>query len=131
MAVLGSASGVLGLDEGSAWVGRLGLVGQGGFDRACRSSVNLAVSSLLLGTATLVATGVGLVVWVSESLALLVEVDTLVPTGRAVAEVPGIAAGAGLRWSGRRWALDAGVFTALDRRGALPLLVGSYRFLPD
>jgi hypothetical protein len=131
LAALGSASGVLGLDDGPAFIGRLGLVGQACLDDACASSASLALSSLLLGPATLVATGAGLIVRVSDLVALLAEVDTLVPTGRAVAEAHGIVAGAGLRFRGRRWALDAGAFSSLDRQGVLPLVVGTYRFLPD
>jgi hypothetical protein len=122
---------VLGLDDGPAFIGRLGLVGQACLDAACRSSANLAFSSLLLGPATLVGSGAGVILHVSDAIALLGEVDTLVPTGRAVAEAHGIAAGAGLRWRGKRWALDASLFSTLDRKGVLPLLVGSYRFLPD
>lgn len=131
LAALGAVSGVLGLDDGPAFIGRLGLVGQACVDEACRSSVSLGLSSLLLGPATLVATGAGVIVRVSELVALLAEVDTLVPTGRVIAEAHGVVAGAGVRFRGRRWALDASVISSLDRKGALPLLVGSYRFLPD
>lgn len=131
LAVLGSVSGVFGLDDGPAFLGRFGFVGTACLDAACRSSANLAVSSLLIGPATLVATGGGLVVRVSDLVALLGEVDTLVPLGRTIAEAHGVVAGAGVRFSGRRWALDAGAFSALDRQGVLPLLVGTYRFLPD
>jgi hypothetical protein len=131
LAALGAVSGVLGLDDGPAFIGRVGLVGQACLDDACRSSASLGLSSLLLGPATLVATGAGLVLRVSDLVALLAEVDTLVPTGRTIAEAHGVAAGAGVRFRGRRWALDAGIFSSLDRKGALPLLVGSYRFLPD
>jgi hypothetical protein len=131
LAAIGSASGILGLDDGPAFLGRLGLVGQACLDAACRSSANLAFSSVLLGPATLLGTGAGVILHLSDAIALLGEVDTLIPTGRAIAEAHGIVAGAGLRWRGRRWALDASVFSALDRRGVLPLLVGSYRFLPD
>ena len=86
---------------------------------------------MLVGSATLIATGGGLVVHVSELVALLGEVDTLVPIGRVVAEAHGVVAGGGVRFRGRRWALDAGAFTALDRKGVLPFVVGTYRFLPD
>ena len=131
LAAIGSVSGVLGLDDGPAFLGRFGFVGQACLDAACRSSASLAVSSVLIGPATLVATGGGLVVRISELVALLGEVDTLVPLGRTIGEAHGIIAGAGVRFRGRRWALDAGAFSALDREGVLPLLVGTYRFLPD
>jgi hypothetical protein len=130
-AAIGSVSGVLGLDDGPAFLGRLGFVGQACLDAACRSSANLAVSSILIGPATLVGTGGGLVVRVSDLVALLGEIDTLVPLGRTIAEAHGVIAGGGVRLRGRRWAVDGGIFSALDRKGALPLLVATYRFLPD
>jgi hypothetical protein len=129
-ALFGGVSGATGLDEGPAWVGRVGMVGQGCFDEHCRSSATLGATAVLLGPATFVATGAGLVWRVSELFAMLAEVDTLVPAGRSVAEYHGIIAGAGFRWSGRRWAVDAALYGSLSERGpAVPFLAVSYRFL--
>ncbi|MGC4091395.1 MAG: hypothetical protein QM756_26655 [Polyangiaceae bacterium] len=130
LAAFGAVSGASGLDNGPAWVGRVGLLGQACFDRACRSSANLGATALLLGPASFVATGVGVIWRVSELFALLGELDTLVPAGRSVAEWHGIAGGLGCRWSGRRWAVDLAAYSAFETRTVVPFLAVSYRFLP-
>jgi hypothetical protein len=128
-AVLGSVALVTGLEDGPGWLGRAGLVGQGCFDARCRSSVNLGVNVVLAATASFYATGLGFIARVSEGVALLVEIDTLVPSGKTVAEYHGIAGAAGVRWSGNRWALDATLAGSYTDGGLFPLLVGSYRIL--
>jgi hypothetical protein len=130
LAVFGGVSGALGLDDGPLWIGRVGMVSQACFDRNCRSSASFGAAALLAGPATLVATGAGLVLRVSELFAVLAEVDTLVPSGRDVAEFHGIIGGAGFRWSGRRWAVDGAIHTTLDSAQTIvPFLAASYRFL--
>ena len=130
LAAFGSVSGAAGIENGPAWLGRVGFVGQACFDEHCRSSANLGATAVLLGPATFVATGAGLVLRVSELFAILVEVDSLVPAGRSFADYHGIVGGAGFRWSGRRWAVDAALYSSLDGEGpALPFLAASYRFL--
>lgn len=130
LAAFGSVSGAAGIENGPAWLGRVGLVGQACFDAHCRSSANLGATAVLLGPATFVATGAGLVLRISELFAILVEVDSLVPAGRSVADYHGIIGGAGFRWSGRRWAVDAALYSSLDGEGpAVPFLAASYRFL--
>jgi hypothetical protein len=132
LAFFGGVSGISGLPNGPFWIGRAGFVGQGCLDVNCRSSVNLGAMALLAGPATFVGTGLGAVLRVSELFALLFEVDTLVPSGRAVAEIHGVSLGSGFRWSGRRWAVDAALFASLEGNVAtVPYVVASYRFLDD
>lgn len=130
LAAFGGVSGATGLENGPAWIGHVGMVGQACFDRFCRSSANVGATTFLLGPATFVATGAGVVARVSELFAVLVEVDTLVPSGRSVAEWHGIVLGAGFRWSGKRWAVDGALYSSLEsQRSVVPFIAVSYRFL--
>jgi hypothetical protein len=130
LAAFGGVSGATGVENGPAWVGHVGMVGQGCFDVHCRSSASVGATALLLGPATFVATGAGLRLRVSELFAILAEIDTLVPAGRSVAEYHGVVAGGGFRWSGKRWAVDGALYGSLAQRGPpVPFLAVSYRFL--
>lgn len=131
LAAIGSLSGAISGEEGWGWVGRAGLVGQACFDAHCGSSANLGMNLALLGPASVIATGFGLVGQLGGSVALLAEVDMLIPTSREVAEYQGISGALGIRWWSARWGLDATVATSLRGGGAIPLLVGTYRVLPD
>ncbi|HET9930751.1 MAG TPA: hypothetical protein VFQ35_08695, partial [Polyangiaceae bacterium] len=130
LAAFGSVSGAAGIENGPAWLGRVGLVGQACFDVHCRSSATLGGTAVLLGPATFIATGAGAVLRVSELFAILVEVDSLVPAGRNLADYHGIIGGVGFRWSGRRWAVDGALYSSLNGEGpVVPFLAASYRFL--
>lgn len=128
LAAMGSVSGIVGLDDGPAWLGRVGFVGQGCLDARCRSSVNLGASVILAGQASFFATGAGLVLRLSDIVALVAELDTLVPSGRTVADRHGIVAAGGLRLSGARWGVDLALYRSLEQNTTLPFLVGTYRF---
>jgi hypothetical protein len=135
VAGIGSVTGILGLDDGPALIGRVGGVTQFCFDDACRSSVNAGANALLVGTVVLFA-GTGAEVRVFNWLSLLVEADMAMPLGVEPAEMKGVILGGGARFPFRNWALDLSVMgsaSAFDGSGnpPLPLLVYTYRWLPS
>jgi hypothetical protein len=119
-----SATGIVGLDQGNAFVGRVGAVAQLCFEYRCRSSISYGTSLMLAGPAMLDFTGVGAIWRVSDLVALLAEVDMLLPIGQATGQYNGVAPGLGVRFSGPRWGVDVALL------GQLPLLVVTYRILP-
>lgn len=130
-AALGAVSGATGFEDTSAFVGRVGFVGQACLDAACRSSLNLGATAVLAGV-VLIASGTGVVLGLSEHWSLVAEADVLLPTSARVGNLHGVVGGAGVRYSSRRWALDAGAFSPLDTRGTpVPLVAFSYRFFAD
>jgi hypothetical protein len=131
-AVLGSVSGLLGTDQGPVFVGRAGGVVQACFDDGCDASASIGSTLLLAGPALLSVEGAGAIVPLSRLFAILVEADTLVPLGKVGDNYNGVAAGAGVRFRGRSWAVDLAAARPLDRRDApvVPLLAVSYRLLP-
>jgi hypothetical protein len=131
LAALGAVSGAVSSEDGWGWIGRAGFVGQACFDAGCRSSATLGLNVVLLGPASMLATGFGVTGQLSDSVAMLGEIDILTPSSRDVAEYQGITAAAGIRWSNAHWGLDATVVTSLTGGGSFPLLVGTYRVLPD
>lgn len=132
VAALGSASGLIAYEQGNALVGRAGAVVQLCFDDACRSSVSTGTTAVLAGPAMLVGNGVGAIWRLTDLLALLAEVDTLIPLGREAGTYYGMAAAPGLRLSGRAWGVDFALYRAIGRGTSptVPLLVGTYRFSP-
>lgn len=135
VAGMGSVTGILGLDDGPALIGRVGGVTQFCFDDACRSSVSAGANALLVGTVVLFA-GTGAEVRVFNWLSLLLEADMAMPFGVEPAELKGIIFAGGARFPFRTWALDltvAGSATAFDGSGnpPVPLLVYTYRWLPS
>lgn len=133
-AATASGSGFLGFEQGEAFLGRFGSVAQLCFDDSCRSSANVNAHLVLGGPALLAMTGVGFIARTSDLVALLFEFQSLVPVAREAADVHGVAGAFGVRFSGASWAVDLALDAPLDRRGnlppVLPLLVGTYRFLP-
>lgn len=131
LAAFGSASGILGLKEGAAFVGRVGGAFQGCFNEACSSSVNVASTLLLIGPGLITANAVGSILKVSDTVDWLFEVDSLVPLGREAGIYNGIAAGTGVRLSGKHLGLDLTLVTPLDRKAkdlpVFPFLAGTYR----
>src|SRR5690242_9668594 len=132
IAALGSASGIIASQQGNALVGRAGAVVQLCFDEACRSSVSTGSTILLAGPAMLVANGFGAIWRLTDVFALLLEVDSLIPVGREAGNYYGMAVGPGIRFSGKRWGIDFALYRGLGSgsSSAVPLLVGTYRFLP-
>jgi hypothetical protein len=130
IAALGSASGVIAFEEGNALVGRAGAVVQLCFDDACRSSVSTGTTAVFAGPAILVANGFGAVWRLTDLFAFLLEIDALVPLGREAGNFYGAAIAPGIRLSGARWGLDFALYRGVGTGGpAIPLLVGTYRFL--
>lgn len=134
LALTGSATGISGLNEGPMFLGRAGVVAQFCFDDACRGSISAMSNLLLAGPAMFAANGAGVVVPATHWLSFLAEAETLLPLGREVGPYNGIAFGGGVRFPYRTWALDLTVVGAIsgsdDTKGAAPLLVFTYRFLP-
>jgi hypothetical protein len=132
VAALGSASGIIGFEQGNALVGRAGAVVQLCFDEACRSSVSTGTTAVLAGSAMLVGTGVGAIWRFTDLFALLFEVDTLIPLGKEAGNYYGMAAAPGIRLSGRTWGFDFALYRSVGRGSSptIPVLVGTYRFLP-
>jgi len=134
LAAMASATGLLGFEQGEAFVGRFGGVTELCIDEACRSSVNVAANLMLAGPALLLANGAGAILRTSDLFAFLVELQSIVPVGREVADVHALGGAGGVRLSGARWAVDLALEAPLDRRGnlpkALPWIAATYRFLP-
>jgi len=135
LAATGSLSGLFGLDQGFGIFGRAGFVAEMCFDDTCRSSVNLGANLGFLGSAIIVANGVGFVLRASELVSILVEGQTVVPVGEGVDEAHGVGGALGIRLARERWGLDFAVegFTRgrnADRLPPIPLIVFTYRFLP-
>ena len=133
VAAMASASGLLGFESGAAAVGRVGGATQFCFDDPCTSSLSMGASLVLVGPVFLVADGVGAIVHVARNMSLLVELQSVLPIGREGGEAHALGGAAGLRFSGKRVALDVALEAPLDRRTeprVIPLLVGTYRFLP-
>jgi hypothetical protein len=125
VAALGSASGGFAKDTPAVGVGRVGGVVQLCLEARCDSSLSMS-SDVVLAGALIMANGVSGIFRVSPRLALLGELDTLVPLGNLVDGLGGALAGGGLRVLGAHWGFDA---TALRTfRGAwVPFLALTYR----
>jgi hypothetical protein len=129
---MGSATGIFGVDEGETAIGRAGGVVTLCFDDGCRSSVSTAANLALAGPALILFDGIGAVLRTTDLFAFLVELESVVPISREGSQLNGMAGALGVRFSGRRWAVDLAVDGALDKRRtpqAIPLLIASYRFL--
>jgi hypothetical protein len=135
LAGIGAVTGLIGLEEGNFFLGRLGGVAQLCLDEPCESSATLGATALLAGPATLTLAGVGFIWRVASWAAILLEVDTLIPLGTEAGEYNGIAVLPGFRLPYRTWSLDIGVVRALDTDEApdppvIPFIAFTYRFLP-
>ena len=133
IAGIGAITGIVGLEEGNFLLGRAGATVELCLDDDCDSTMAMATSVLFAGPATLAGSGVGVVWRVANWLALLAEVDTLLPLGNEVGGAHGIVAGAGVRFPFRKVSVDLGLLRPYDVESnvpALPLLVVTYRFLP-
>jgi hypothetical protein len=131
VAATASVTGLYGLNEGNASVGRVGGITQFCFDDFCRGSINMAVTVALVGPVSIVADGVGLVFRTGRSMSLLAELQSVLPLGKEGAEIHALAAAAGLRFSGKRAAVDIGLEAPLDRKTkpqAIPIVAVTVRF---
>jgi hypothetical protein len=111
VALLGSATGVIGGGDLNGFVGRAGgavTLCQPAW--LCTVSLTFASNIALVGPGSMVLSGVGFVYRFDDLFAFLAEADTAVPLGPEVGEFNGVGAGAGIRFSGRGAGLDLGLF---------------------
>ncbi len=133
IAVIASATGIIGLNEGDFFLGRGGGVVQLCFDDACKGSFSLGSTMLLAGPASLLASGAGAIIPATHWLHLLLEADSLLPIGREAGPYNGVAIGGGVRFPFKNWAIDVGALRALETTNSsatVPLLAISYRYVP-
>lgn len=135
LSAIGSASGILGVEEFSGFLGRAGAVASFCVDEgACRLSFHMASDVALIGPASLLFNGAGANVRVGRIVSILAEVDSLIPLGSQVGSANGVMGGAGVRLSGRAWGVDIGLFKA-GKRGSdvsdlIPFIAATYRYVP-
>jgi hypothetical protein len=101
---------------------------------ACLRTLSLASTIVLVGPASLVMSGAGATLRVSELASFLLELDSVVPLGAPVGAIHAIWGGAGVRFSGRKWGLDLALMRGGSAGGKptpfIPFLAATYRHLP-
>jgi hypothetical protein len=133
LALMGSASGIFGLEEGNGFAGRAGAVVT--FCEpawTCRLGVSFATNLALLGASSIALNGFGASFRVGKVVSLVAELDTAVPLGPPIGQANGVLGGAGVRLSKPNWALDLGFFAGGKAREpvvALPWVAFTYRIL--
>ena len=132
VAAIGSATGIFGFDVGNEVLGRVGAVAEFCFDAQCQSSASLATSVVLGGPDTIALTGLGVIWRVAPWLALLGEIDTVMPMTLQAGKNNGIAVAPGIRFPHRAWSLDF-AFARPFGPGTPTIPFGAFtiRFLPD
>jgi hypothetical protein len=102
VAAIASASGIVGFEEFSGFLGRAGGVATFCVDaQECRLSFSMSSDIALIGPASLLFNGAGLSYRAGRIVSLIVELDSLIPLGEVVGEANGLLGGAGVRLSGR------------------------------
>lgn len=132
VAAMTSTSGLVGFESGTVLLGRIGGVTQLCFDDQCTSSISMGANVVFAGQ-LIVADGIGAIARVNHAVSLLFEIQSVLPLGRDVSEIHALAGAAGIRIAGKRLALDIAFEGPIDRRTkpqAVPVIVGTYRFLP-
>jgi hypothetical protein len=135
VAAIASASGIVGFEEFSGFLGRAGgVVTLCSEARACRWSVSMSTSLALAGPASVWFNGVGVSWRVGRMVSLIAELDTLLPLAEPVGEVNGVLGGLGVRLSGRAWGLDFALMKAGKARAEpsdlVPFIAATYRYVP-
>jgi hypothetical protein len=135
VAVIASASGILGFDEFSGFLGRAGGAVSLCVDPAeCRIGVSFGTSLALAGPASVWFNGVGVQWRLSRLVGLLAEVDSLLPLGEEAGEANGVLGGFGVRLSGRAWGVDLALLgggkAGSSPSPAIPFVAATYRALP-
>lgn len=135
VALIASASGLLGFEEFSGFLGRAGgAVTLCSEPERCALSVSVGSNLALAGPASVWFNGVGVTLRLSRLVSLLAEFDTLLPLGEPVGEANGVLGGAGVRLSGRAWGVDLAVLRAGKAQAQLspfvPFLAATYRYVP-
>jgi hypothetical protein len=135
VAAIASASGILGFEEVSGFLGRAGAVASFCVDAdACRLSFSMSSNIALIGPGSLLFNGAGLSFRAGRIVSLIAELDSLIPLGEAVGEANGLLAGVGVRLSGRAWGIDLALMRAgkarADVSDVVPFLAVTYRYVP-
>jgi hypothetical protein len=135
VAAIASASGIIGFEEFSGFLGRAGgAVTLCADPHECKLSFSLGSSLALAGPASIWFNGVGLSWRVGRIVSLIAEVDSLLPLSEPVGEANGVLAGAGVRLSGRAWGVDLALMKAGKARSSgsdlIPFIAGTYRYVP-
>jgi hypothetical protein len=135
VAAIASASGIVGFEEFSGFLGRAGGVATFCADaRECRLAFSMSTNIALAGPASLLFNGAGVSYRAGRIVSLIGEVDSLIPLGEAVGEANGLLAGIGVRLSGGAWGVDLGLLKAgkahAQSSSILPFLAATYRYVP-
>jgi hypothetical protein len=135
VAVIASASGIVGFEEFSGFLGRAGgAVTLCAEARECPLSFSIGTTMALAGPASIWFTGAGINWRLGRIVSLIAEVDTLVPMSEPVGEANGVLGGVGIRLSGRAWGVDLALLKAGKARAAstpvIPFLAATYRYVP-
>jgi len=135
VAGLVSASGIVGFEEFSGFLGRVGAVATFCPDASqCRLAFSMSSDIALAGPASLLFNGVGVSYRAGRIVSLIAEVDTLIPLAEAVGEANGLLGGAGVRLSGRAWGVDLALMKAGKAgsapSGFFPFIAATYRYVP-
>lgn len=135
VAAIASASGILGFEELSGFLGRAGGAVSFCVDPAeCRLGISFGTSVALAGPASIWFNGFGVNWRLTRTVGLLAEVDTLLPLGEEVGEANGVLGGLGVRLSGRAWGVDLALMSS-GKAGespspVIPFVAATYRRLP-
>ena len=133
LALMASASGIFGLEEGNGFAGRGGAVIT--FCEpawTCRLGLSVATNIALLGPASVALSGFGGSFRVGKLVSLVAELDTAVPLGPPIGEANGVLGGAGVRLAKPKWGLDLGFFVggkAHQPVVGVPWVAFTYRIL--
>jgi hypothetical protein len=135
VAAIASASGIVGFEEFSGFLGRAGgAVTLCAEARECRLGISIGTSLALAGPASVWFNGVGVNWRVGRIVSLIAEIDTLLPLAEPVGEANGVLGGAGVRLSGRAWGVDLALMKAGKARAEasdlIPFVAATYRYVP-
>jgi hypothetical protein len=135
VAAIGSASGIVGFEEFSGFLGRAGGVATFCADaRECRLSFSMSTNMVLAGPASLLFNGAGVSFRAGRIVSLIAELDTVIPLAEPVGEANGLLGGVAVRLSGRAWGVDLGLLKAGKARekasDIVPFLAATYRYVP-
>jgi hypothetical protein len=135
VAAIASASGLVGVEEFSGFLGRAGGAVTLCADAAeCPVSISLGSSLALAGPASVWFNGLGVSWRLGRIVSLLAEVDTLLPLSAPVGEANGVLGGLGVRLSGRAWGVDLALMKAgkarADTSSIVPFVAATYRYVP-
>jgi len=130
-----SASGIVGFEEFSGFLGRVGAVASFCPDASqCRLAFSMSSDIALAGPASLLFSGGGVSYRAGRIVSLIAELDTLIPLAEAVGEANGLLGGAGVRLSGPAWGVDLALMKAgkagSTPSGFFPFIAATYRYVP-